>query len=207
MRARLAPLARDLEGCVVNHNKEPTMTTDHIFPRSLAALSAIVTVATGVALTAAPSTARAETGDQIIMSDGRIHCPPCGFLKVYDQDGLSFRDVVAEVQNGNQIVITAAVTVAGTAGKARTGSVVLSAFMDDSDDASFMDYTDDACMPSLMSRQAGEQACAAVSRALSDAFASARTAADVLTAPPSTPDTGIIMRDGGICDPIRHMGC
>ena len=24
---------------------------------------------------------------------------------------------------------------------------------------------------------------------------------------PAPPTQGIIMRDGGICDPIRHMGC
>jgi hypothetical protein len=23
----------------------------------------------------------------------------------------------------------------------------------------------------------------------------------------AAPTTGIIMRDGGVCDPIRHMGC
>jgi hypothetical protein len=31
-----------------------------------------------------------------------------------------------------------------------------------------------------------------------------------ISAPPTTvavPTTGIIMRDGGVCDPIRHMGC
>jgi len=26
-------------------------------------------------------------------------------------------------------------------------------------------------------------------------------------APSSTTTQGIIMRDGGVCDPIRHMGC
>ena len=182
------------------------MTANNAFSRSLAALSTIVTLATGVALTAAPSTARAETGSQIIMSDGNISCPPCGFLKLNDQDGLSFRDVVAEAQSGNQIIVTAEVTVTGTAGKPRTGSVVFSAFMDYSDDASFMDYTDDACMPSLMTRQAGTQACTAISRALRDAASAAAAPGAVITAP-STPETGIIMRDGGICDPIRHMGC
>ena len=182
------------------------MTANQIFSRSLAALPAIVTLATGVALTAAPSTARAETGNQIIMSDGNIDCPPCRLLKVYDQAGLSFHDVVAEVENGNQIVITAQVTVTGTAGKPRTGSVVFSAFMDYSDDASFMDYTDDACMPSAMSRQASTQACDVLSRALRDAAAAATAPAAPIAAP-STPDEGIIMRDGGVCDPIRHMGC
>ncbi len=28
-----------------------------------------------------------------------------------------------------------------------------------------------------------------------------------IVAPAPTTTTGIIMRDGGICDPIRHMGC
>ena len=152
------------------------MTTNRIFSRPFAALSAIFTFATGVALTAAPSTARAETATEIIVSDGNIDCPPCRFLKVSDQDGLSFRDVVAEVQNGNQIVITAEVAVTGTAGKPRVGSVVFSAFIDDGDDARFMDYTDDSCMPSAMSRQAGTQACDVLSRALRDAAATAATA-------------------------------
>ena len=65
------------------------MTANHIFSRPLATLSAIVTLATGVALIAAPSTARAETGNQIIMSDGNIDCPPCRFLTVQDRDGPS----------------------------------------------------------------------------------------------------------------------
>jgi len=123
-----------------------------------------------------------------------------------DQAGLSFHDVVAEVQNGNQIVVTAEITVTGTAGKPRTGSVVFSAFMDYTDDARFMDYTDDVCMPSLMSRQAETQACAVISSALRDAAAAA-TAPDALITSPATPASGIIMRDGGVCDPIRHMGC
>ncbi len=181
------------------------MTTNYIISRSLAASFAIVTLATGIALTAAPSTARAETANQIIMSDGNVSCPPCRWLRFHDQDGLSFRDVVTEVQSDGQIVITAEVTMAGTAGKPRTGSVTFSAFMDYTDDVSFMDYTDDACMSSLTSRQAGDQACAAISRALGDAAAAAAT--DALISAPMTPATGIIMRDGGICDPIRHMGC
>jgi hypothetical protein len=171
------------------------MTADHILSRPVAAFSAILTLATAAALTAAPSTARAETANPIITGNQDVDCPACQLLKTYDHDGLSFRDVAAEVQNGTQLVITAEVTVIGTAGKPRTGSVVFSAFMDYSDDVGFMDYTDDACMPSQMSRQAGTQACAAISRALRDAAA------------PSTPETGIIMRDGGICDPIRHIGC
>ncbi len=171
------------------------MTTNQILSRSLvsrplAALSAILSLAIAVALTAAPSTARAETGAPPTMTN----------LKVPDQAGLSFPDVVSEV-NGNQVVITAEVAVTGTAGKPRTGTVVFSAFVDYSDDVSFMDYTDDACMASQMSRQAGDQACAAISRALRDAAPS-----DPIVAP-STPAEGIIMRDGGICDPIRHMGC
>jgi hypothetical protein len=187
-------------------NKEPTMTTHRILSRPFAALSAIVTLATGIAITAAPSTARAETGNQIIMSDGNIDCAPCRFFKVDDQDGLSFGDVDAQVVDGKQVVITAEVTVAGTAGKPRTGSVVFSAFMNYGDDARFMDYTDDACAQSLMSRLAGAQACDAISRAFRDA-ATAATAPDATIAAPSTPAESIIMRDGGICDPIRHMGC
>jgi hypothetical protein len=27
------------------------------------------------------------------------------------------------------------------------------------------------------------------------------------TVSPAAPTQGIIMRDGGICDPLRHMGC
>jgi hypothetical protein len=27
------------------------------------------------------------------------------------------------------------------------------------------------------------------------------------TVQPAPPTQGIIMRDGGVCDPIRHMGC
>jgi hypothetical protein len=192
---------------VVNLKQGVAMTANRIFPRSLATLCATVAFVTGVALIAAPSTARAETANQIIMSDGNINCPPCRWLKFHDQDGLSFRDVVTEVQSDGQIIITAEVTVAGTAGKPRAGSVVFSTFMDYTDDVSFMDYTDDACMPSLMSRQAGDQACAAVSRALRDAAAAAATAPDALISTPATPAAGIIMRDGGICDPIRHMGC
>jgi len=33
------------------------------------------------------------------------------------------------------------------------------------------------------------------------------TAPGVLAAGPVATSQGIIMRDGGICDPIRHMGC
>ena len=95
----------------------------------------------------------------------------------------------------------------GTAGKPRTGSVTFSAFMDYTDDAGFMDYTDDACMPSAMSRQAGTQACDVLSRAARDGAATAAAAPAAPIAAPATPDEGIIMRDGGICDPIRHMGC
>jgi hypothetical protein len=32
-------------------------------------------------------------------------------------------------------------------------------------------------------------------------------AAPSTIAPAGAPTQGIIMRDGGICDPIRHMGC
>jgi len=174
------------------------MTIKHFFSRSLVAMAAVFTLA----VIAAPSTARAETRSQITMSPTPIDCPACQLLKTYDQDGLSFRDAVAE-QDGNQIVITAQVAVAATAGKPRTGSVVLTAFMNA--DGSFMDYTDDACTAWQMTRQAGDQACAAISSALR-APAPTTVPGPVLTTP-STPTEGIIMRDGGVCDPIRHMGC
>jgi hypothetical protein len=54
--------------------------------------------------------------------------------------------------------------------------------------------------------------CAAVVTAL--AFGGPASAAPAPTAPsptvapaPVTTTTGIIMRDGGVCDPIRHIGC
>src|SRR5262245_36460400 len=79
-----------------------------------------------------------------------------------------------------------------TAQAAAAKPVIMSdVFTDDGDEADFMDYTDDLGLAS--------QAAAA--------------AAPVISAPaaPSTvpaPRTqGIIMRDGGVCDPIRHMGC
>jgi hypothetical protein len=181
------------------------MTTKHIFSPSLTAFSAIAALATGIALTAAPSTARAETASQIVMSGGNVDCPPCRLLKVRDQAGMSFHDVAIEVEDGNQIVITADVTVADTAGKPRTGTIVFSAA---SVDSRFMDYRDDACDFSLTNRQAGDQACAAVSGALREASTAAATAPTLSPFVPSTPDAaGIIMRDGGVCDPIRHMGC
>jgi hypothetical protein len=181
------------------------MIPKHTFSRSLAGLSAIAALTTGIALTAAPSTARAETRPQIVMSDGDVDCPACELLAAHDQDGLSFRNVVADVQNGNQVVITADVAFSATAGRPRAGSVVFSALMGDGASGS-MDYTDDACTPSQMSRQAGDQACAAISRALRDAAAPGTTI-PILTTVPSAPTEGIIMRDGGVCDPIRHMGC
>jgi hypothetical protein len=184
---------------VVTTNKEVTMTAKQIFSRSLTGLSAIAALATGVAMTAAPSTARAETASQIIMSDGNVHCPPCGWLKAYNQGGLSFTDVVADVRDG-QVVITAEVAVAATAGLPRMGSVTFSAFMNYSDDASFMDYTDDACMPVQMTRMASADACGAISQALRDTSSSGPIISE-----PAVPATGIIMRDGGICNP--RWGC
>jgi hypothetical protein len=174
------------------------MTMKHFLSRSLVAMSAVFTFT----MIAAPSAARAETRSQITMSPTTVECPACQLLKSYDQDGLSFRDVVAE-QNGNQIVVTAQVAMAATAGKPRSGSVVLTAFTNA--DGSFMDYTDDACTPWQMTRQAGEQACDAISSALR-APVTTTVPGPVLTTP-STPTEGIIMRDGGVCDPIRHMGC
>ncbi|HET8951673.1 MAG TPA: hypothetical protein VFN44_14230 [Solirubrobacteraceae bacterium] len=56
--------------------------------------------------------------------------------------------------------------------------------------------------------------CAAVVAALAlSGPASAATAAPApssaapISAAPLTTTQGIIMRDGGVCDPIRHMGC
>lgn len=122
------------------------MTTNRIFSRSFAALSTILTLATGFALTVVPSTARAE-------------------------------------------------------------SAVFTVFEDDSDDAGFMDYTDDACTPSLMGGHAGADACAAPSRAIHNASGTTVKIPATGAPTPATTDTNIIMRDGGICDPIRHMGC
>src|SRR5262245_37482815 len=99
------------------------MTAKHRFTSSLAALSTFTALAAGVALTAAPSTARAETGNPII--------------KDFDKGTMTFRNVATEEQAGNEIVITAEVTVPGTAGRPRTGTVVFSAFMDYSDDGTF----------------------------------------------------------------------
>jgi hypothetical protein len=42
------------------------------------------------------------------------------------------------------------------------------------------------------------------------AIAATPTLSPVSTVPTTAPVTtsqGIIMRDGGVCDPIRHMGC
>ena len=119
------------------------MTTNRIFSRSFAALSTILTLATGFALTFAPSTARAENAFSI--------------------------------------------------------------FVDDSDDAGFMDYTDDACTPSLVGGQA--DACAAPARAVHGASGTVVRAPSAGVSAPAAPETNIIMKDGQICDPIRHMGC
>jgi hypothetical protein len=183
----------------MNNSQGATMTVKRAISGSLTAVSVIIWLAAWAAVFAASSTARAETANQIVMSASNVDCPACQVLKSYNQDGLSFRDVVAE-QNGDQIVITAQIAMAATAGKPRTGSVVFSAFMDYTDDVGF---TDDACTPSQLSRQAADQACAAISRALHDTT----TAPSPLITGPSAPTEGIIMRDGGVCDPIRHMGC
>jgi len=165
------------------------MTTHYTFSRSLAVLSAFVTLAIGISLIIAPSKARAET------------------LKDFDKGSMTFREIVGDVQNGNQFVITAQVTVPGTAGKPRTGSVTFSAYMEYSEDGSFMDYTDDTCVQSQLTRQAGADACAAISGALHAGSLSPETAPGPVITGPATPEEGIIMRDGGVCDPIRHMGC
>ena len=121
------------------------MITNRIVSRSFAALSTVLTLATGFALTFAPSTARAESAFSI--------------------------------------------------------------FVDDSDDADFMDYTDDACTPSLTGGQAGASACAAPSRAIHGASGTVVRVPAAGVSAPAAPETNIIMKDGNICDPIRHMGC
>jgi hypothetical protein len=163
------------------------MTTHRNLSRTLASLSMFVALATGGAT---PSTARAETRSQIVMNAGSVDCPACRVLETYDQDGLSFRAVEAEVQDG-ELVITAQVAVTTTAGKPRVGTVVFSSLfvMDDTSGAESVVYSDDVCTPSLATRQAGDKACTAISGALREI------------------GTNIIMRDGGVCDPIRHMGC
>ena len=67
------------------------------------------------------------------------------------------------------LAIGVAATVAPST--ARAESSVFGAFVDDVDDASFMDYTDDACTPG---GQAGADACAAPSRAIHDTSANRR---------------------------------
>jgi len=87
---------------------------------------------------------------------------------------------------------------------ARAETSVFSAFVDDVDDPGFMDYTDDACTPG----QAGADACAAPTRAIHNTSGTTvRVPATGTPAPPAGTTTSIIMRDGGVCDPIRHMGC
>ena len=185
------------------------MTTHHIFSRSFAALAAIFTLATGLALTAAPSTARAETVNQIVMSDGNIDCPPCRFFRLNDQDGMSFSNLALGTKSGGEVISDFVVTVTGTAGVPRTGSVVFSAFMDYTDDGAFIGSSDEVCTPSQMSRQTGVQACDAITRAFREASTAATTApaAPSPFVPAAPAAEGIIMRDGGVCDPIRHMGC
>jgi hypothetical protein len=170
------------------------MTTKHFFSRSLATLSAIFALTTGVALTAAPSTARAEMKPQIVASGGAFDIQDFSFGL------LSFRDVVAEVQSGGRIVITAQVLAPATAGRPRTGNVVFSALVNSDADGSFMDYTDDACTTAQMSGQASDDACAAIAGALQDATAGT---GPFIAGPAAT--EGIIMRDGGICNP--RWGC
>jgi hypothetical protein len=169
------------------------MTMKHMFSRSLATLSAIFALATGVALTAAPSNARAELTPPIVPSERAFEIKDFSFLM------LSFRDVVAKVQNGNRVVITAQVLVPATAGRPRVGSVVFSAQMNEDDDGRFMDYTDDACAPAQMSRQAGDEACAAIGGALQDATAGT---GPFIAGPEAQ---GFIMSDGRICNP--RWGC
>jgi hypothetical protein len=48
---------------------------------------------------------------------------------------------------------------------------------------------------------------ALVGAASSATASSVSVAAPVVISTPAAPVQGIIMRDGGICDPIRHMGC
>lgn len=77
-----------------------------------------------------------------------------------------------------------------------------SIFVDDSADPSFMDYTDDACTPSLTG-----DACAAPARAVREASGTVVRVPAAGVSAPSAPATNIIMKDGNVCDPIRHMGC
>ena len=46
-----------------------------------------------------------------------------------------------------------------------------------------------------------------VSSTLLRRASSGSSLADVLISGRATKASGIIMRDGGVCDPIRHMGC
>ena len=100
------------------------------------------------------------------------------------------------------LAIGVAATVAPST--ARAESSVFGAFVDDVDDASFMDYTDDACTPG---GQAGADACAAPSRAIHNTSGTTVKVPASGAPAPAGASTNIIMRDGGICDPIRHMGC
>ena len=90
---------------------------------------------------------------------------------------------------------------------ARAESVAFSPFADESDDEGFMDYTDDAFLPAVTGRQAGAGACAATSPRPHPASRGGSSAPAFVVPAPSTSSGNIIMRDGGICDPIRHMGC
>jgi hypothetical protein len=100
------------------------------------------------------------------------------------------------------LTLATAVAVIAAPAPARADSAIFSVFVDDSDDAGFMDYTDDDGVSSLTSAQAGAVAPAASS----GAGAAAKVPAAGVLVPPK-PAVNIIMRDGGICDPIRHMGC
>ncbi len=90
---------------------------------------------------------------------------------------------------------------------ARAESAVFGAFDDDSDDVGFMDYTDDACLPSATGRQAGAEACAAPARAIQNTSGTTVRVPTIGAPVPAGGTTNIIMKDGNICDPIRHMGC
>jgi hypothetical protein len=70
-----------------------------------------------------------------------------------------------------------------------------------------MDYTDDACTSSVTGQQAGADACGAASRAIHNTSGTTVKVPTAGAPVPAAAGTNIIMRDGGICDPIRHMGC
>jgi hypothetical protein len=164
-------------------------TLRRTFSTSSATFFALLALVAGNAL-ASPSPARAETAKPLPSPTTALDGEVLRQLAAHGREGLSFQEVKSELREGDRISLTASVEVAGPGGKVRTGTVVFTAVMSYGSDGRFMDYTDDACTWSLTNRQAGADACDALGEALLE-----------------TRESGIIMRDGGICDPIRHMGC